>query len=310
MFIPEVYWAVSRQILLLVVFVIVASALLFVPLPIAGTYAGRTIENAGHMPLFFVGTFFVISILRSRGIEGARLYATAGLIAAGAGFLSELIQKPLQRDASWEDVFADTVGVICALAVHVLFVQRDKVSRSVRVPAVVIALACFALYVTPIINMTRAYLYRNAQFPVLASFKSDTELFWIVRVGVDQEIRDGALDVQFLAAEFPGVSFHEPVRDWRRFKSLAIDVENPDAESLSLTVRVHDVGRGRYYHDRFNRNFTFAPGERRTLRIDLEDIRRAPRKRLMNMAQISDVTLFRGHTKGSNRMRLHGMRLD
>ena len=54
----------SRRLLLLIAFIIVAAALLFVPLPIPPTYAGRTIENAGHTPLFLVGTLFIISILR------------------------------------------------------------------------------------------------------------------------------------------------------------------------------------------------------------------------------------------------------
>ena len=106
------------------------------------------------------------------------------------------------------------------------------------------------------------------------------------------------------------MSFHEPIPDWRRFKTLAIDVENPAAEALGLTVRVHDVGRGRYFSDRFNRSFSFNAGERRVLRIPLDDVRRAPRNRLMNMAQISDVTVFRSRPEGSARMRLHGMRLE
>jgi VanZ family protein len=302
---------VSRQILLLILFVIVASALLFVPLPIAPTYAGRTIENAGHMPLFFLGTMFILSILqRNPQLNGARFYALAGIIGAGAGFLSEVIQKPLRRDAAWEDVFADTLGVVCALALHAAFSMQVQVRRPMRIAALVIGLACVTIYVAPVFNMTRAYIYRNGQFPVIASFQSRTELFWIVGYGVHREIHDRALDVEFEAAQFPGVSFHEPVPDWRPFKTLAIDVENPGAKALGLTVRVHDVGRGRFFADRFNRSFSFAPGERRMLRIALEDVHHAPRNRLMNMAQISDVTVFRSRAEGSNRMRLHGMRLE
>lgn len=300
----------SRQFPLLLLFVVVASALLFVPLPIAGTYAGRTVENAGHMPLFLLGTLFVLSILRKRGIGGARLYVLAGIIGAGAGFLSEVIQRPLHRDASWEDVFADTVGVVCALALHAAFTRRSPARPWVRITSLGVALACIAIYLMPIFDMTRAYIHRNSEFPVLANFNSRVELLWIIDHGVKVRIDDGALDVLFEANEFPGVSFHEPVPDWSRFKVLAIDVENTGAENLGLTVRVHDVGHGRMYADRFNRNFTFAPGERRSLRIPLEEVRRGPRNRLMNMTQISNVTVFRSRPEGSQRMRLHGMRLE
>jgi len=49
MFMREVYWAVSRRLIFLCVFVLLAAALLFVPLPIPPTYAGRTLENAKTM---------------------------------------------------------------------------------------------------------------------------------------------------------------------------------------------------------------------------------------------------------------------
>jgi hypothetical protein len=304
---------VSRRLLLLLLFIVVASTLLFVPLPIPGTYAGRTIENAGHTPLFLIGTLFVLGILRhDYRLEGARLYALAGAICAGAGLLSEVIQRPLRRDASWEDVFEDVVGVVCALALHAAFDRRSRLTGVARGASLLIALSCLAVYLTPMINMTRAYMHRNKQFPVLASFDSRVQQFWIVGYGINREIRDGALDVEFESRRWPGVSFFEPIPDWSRFKTLAIDVENPGDQVLHLGVRVHDAGRhrGRRYADRFNRNFELAAGERKVLQIPLADIRKGPRDRLMNMTQISDVTLFRSQETGSRRVRLHLMRLE
>jgi hypothetical protein len=59
--------------------------LLFVPLPIPPTYAGRIIENAGHMPLFFIGTLFILFFLREDfELAGLRLYALSGLVGAAA----------------------------------------------------------------------------------------------------------------------------------------------------------------------------------------------------------------------------------
>lgn len=303
----------SRRLWFLILFVVVASALLFVPLPMPASYAGRTIENAGHMPLFLLGTLFVIGILRHDfKFEGGRLYAFAGLIGAGAGLLSEVIQRPLRRDASWGDVFEDVVGVVCALAIHAAIDRRLRLRGAARGAVVLVALTCLALYVMPIVNMTRAYMHRSKHFPVLASFDSSAQQYWIVGYGVRREIRDEALDVEFESQKFPGFSFFEPEPDWSRFKTLVIDVENPDDEVLYLGVRVHDAGRhrGRRFVDRFNRNFEIAAGERRTLRIPLEDIRRGPRNRLMNMAKISDVTLFQSREAGAKHVRLHQMRLE
>jgi len=301
----------SRRFLLLIVFVIVAAALLFVPLPIPATYAGRTIENAGHTPLFLFGTLFILALLRhDLHVEGARLYALAGLIGVGCGFISEVIQMPLRRDASWEDVFADSMGVLLALALYALFDHRSAFRGRTRLAALLIVAGCTINYLAPIVSMVRAYVYRDAQFPVLASFRSGAELSWIVGYGINREIRDGALDVEFDAEQFPGFSFHEPVPDWRRFQSLVIDVENPETRPLKLGLRVHDIGHGREFVDRFNRKFELEAGERRSLRIPLEEIRHGPRNRLIDMGEISDVTLFRLHDSPSQHLRLYNMRLE
>ena len=301
----------SRRLIFLCAFAVVAAILLFVPLPMPPTFAGRTIENAGHTPLFLIATLAVLVMLRhDLRIEGARLYALAGLIGGGAGLLSEIVQKPLRRDASWEDVFADVVGVVCALALYALFDRRTGLSRSTRIAASFVALVCIVMYLEPIVSMTRAYLHRNGQFPVLANFSSSTELYWVVGYGVNLDIVRGALEVDFDAEPFPGVSLHEPVPDWRGFKTLIIDVENPEVEPLELGVRVHDRRHGKIFIDRFNRSIELAPTERRTLRIALADIHRGPRERLMDMGHISDITLFRVAKAGSRRVRIYSLRLE
>jgi len=311
MFMREVYWAVSRRLILLIVLLVVAAALLFSRLPIPPTYAGRTVENAGHLPVFLLVTLGLLTVLRvDYRIEGARLYALAGLIGAGLGFASEVIQRPLARDASWGDVFQDTIGVVCALALYALFERRSAVTRPRRIAAFVVALVCIAVYVAPLVRMAHAYVQRNAQFPVLVDFRSSVEPVWIRGYGINRHIDRGALEVDFSADGNPGVSVREPFPDWRRFKFVVIDVENPDAARFYLGVRVHDRGHGQAFGDRFNRTFELAAGERRTLRIALEDVRHGPRGRLMDMGHIMDITLFRESNKGSRRLRVYSMQLE
>ena len=288
-----------------------AGLLLFVPLPIPPTYAGRTIENAGHTPLFFLLTLGVMLALRASGrYTGLQLYLLAALIGLGAGFLSEVIQRPLARDARWEDVFADAIGTVSALAAYALFDGRSNLKRWHRFVALLVIAACLAIYLAPIVTMTRAYLHRNGQFPVLASFHSRQELYWTLSIGVRREIVDDALEVEFVAGDNPGIAFHEPVPDWTAYQTLVLDVQNPAAEPLNLGVRVHDRRHNRQFNDRFNRRFDLKAGERRTLRISLEDIRRGPRNRLLNLERISDITLFMGEKTGSRQLRIHAIRLE
>jgi hypothetical protein len=301
----------SRGLVALIVVFLLGSALLFMPLPFPPTYAGRTIENAGHTPLFFIVTLGVLLALRSNErYRGIKLYLVAGLVGIGSGFLSEVIQRPLARDASWEDVFADALGAVCALAVFAMFDRRSKLERWQRLVALFVAVACIAVYLAPIVTMTRAYLHRNGQFPVLASFHSPQELYWTLSFGVRREIVNDALEVEFVAEDTPGIAFHEPVPDWTKFRTLVIDVQNPAATPLNLGVRVHDRRHNRRFNDRFNRRFDIAPGERRTLRISLEDVRHGPRSRLMDLKRISDITLFKGEKNGSRQLRIHAIRLE
>ena len=301
----------SRRLLYLVVLFVLAGLLLFAPMPITPTYFARTIENAGHTPLFFLLTLGLLFALRTDPrFTGARLYAMAGLVGAGTGFLSEVIQKPLARDASWEDVVADALGVVLALAVYAVFERRSPLRRWHRVTAFVAAVVCIAIFIMPIVRMARAYVHRNGQFPVLADFHSRLELYWTVSIGVKRGIVGDALNVEFGQEEFPGVSFHEPVPDWRRYKTLLIDVKNPDTAPLELVVRVHDRAHSRAFNDRYNKSFHLAAGERRTLRIPLEDIRRGPRQRLMDMAHISDITLFKGTPTGSRALHVYTLKLE
>jgi len=302
---------VSHRLIILVSLLVVVATLLFMRLPIPPTYAGRTIENAGHLPVFFLVTIGLLVVLRNDfKFEGARLYALAGMIGAGLGFLSEVMQRPLARDASWEDVFSDCVGAACALAVYALFDRRSRLSRATWLVALVTALASVAFYVTPLVRMGVAYVHRNGQFPVLADFSSPVEPFWTVGYGTNRSRKGDALEVEFVGGPWPGVSLHEPIADWSRYRTLLIDVENPDSEKLDVTVRVHDRGHWQIYSDRFNRHFELAPGERRTLRIALADVARAPKGRRMNMREISNIALFRDTPGGARHMRIYTLRLE
>ena len=301
----------SHRLLILVALLVVVATLLFMQFPVSPTYAGRTIENAGHMPLFFLVTLGLLIVLRNDfKVEGVRLYVLAGLIGAGLGVLSEIIQQPLARDASWEDVLSDSVGAVCALAVYALFDRSSRISRAMRLIALLVALGCVAFYVTPLVRMTAAYVHRNGQFPVLADYRSPADAAWTIGYGTNRKLEGGALEVEFVDNPWPGMSLYEPVPDWSNYRTLLIDVENPEAGKLEITVKIQDRWRWQNYSDRFNRHFVLAAGERRTLRIDLAEVARAPKARLMDMSQISNIALFRSTPEGARRMRVYSLRLE
>jgi hypothetical protein len=298
MFMREVYLGVPRRLIYLSALFVLAGLLLFVPLPIAPTYAGRTIENAGHTPLFFLLTMGLLFVFRDvPRFQGARHYALAGLIGASTGFLSEVIQKPLARDASWEDVAADVVGVVCGLAVYGLFERRTAWRRWHRAFALVVAISCIAIFLEPLVRMGRAYVHRNAEFPVLADFHSRIELYWTMSIGVNRQIVDDALEGEIWRR---GISR----RRFPRARAGLAALQDP-GDRRRKSRRCPAQARVRV-HDRFTIacTTTASTGISTWLRKSAaicgfwsKTSATAPEDRLMDMAHISDITLFKGRRR-------------
>ena len=160
------------------------------------------------------------------------------------------------------------VGVLLALALYALFDRRSAFRRrDARGSRCSSWLGCVVIYVAPIVSMARAYLHRDGQFPVLANFDSRVELV------LDRRLRHQTRRPSTACStwnshrdKFPGVliprtgaglaPFQDPGRStWKILTAVP----------LKLGMRVHDIGHGREYIDRFNRNFELAPQERRDI---------------------------------------------
>ena len=159
---------------------------------------------------------------------------------------------------------------------------------------------CIAIFVAPIVRMARAYVHRNGQFPVLADFHSRIELYWIVsyrRQSRDRRRRArGGIRAQ---TNFPASPSTSPcptggvTRPWsstsRTRTAQPLQARRARARSSCTTARSTTASTA---------VSNWRAGERRNLRIPLEDIRHGARNRLMDMAHISDITLFRGRAAG------------
>jgi hypothetical protein len=102
-----------------------------------------------------------------------------------------------------------------------------------------------------------------------------------------------ALRVPLAARPFAGLNLDEPAADWRGFRILVVDVVNPGPVGLTLNVRVHDRVHNGAYADRFNAAVLVPGGQRRQFEFPLEAIRTAPRGRVLDLAHVAGVGLFR-----------------
>jgi hypothetical protein len=93
---------------------------------------------------------------------------------------------------------------------------------------------------------------------------------------------------------YSGVALEYFPGDWSGFRALEIEILNPSPESLDITCRIHDRRheKGEQRHsDRFNKMYRLQPGWN-NLRIDLEEVARAPAGRTMDLGEIRFVGLF------------------
>jgi hypothetical protein len=74
---------------------------------------------------------------------------------------------------------------------------------------------------------------------------------------------------------------------------LRIDVTNSGENELTLGLRIHDIGGGQEYDDRFNREFEIEAGTRRVLDVKLADIASSPANRTLDLSRIGGLVLFR-----------------
>lgn len=266
-----------------------------------------------HVPVFGLISLAILSLCPKSWRTWQR-FALAFFSAVFLGVLTEAVQIPMPRDASWEDIIADGTGAAGFLLAA--FARRRK-------PAIAIlsVLAGFALLTGsawPVIAATQAIVHRDNQFPVIFNGDIDSESAFVSARDVRMEARQDAslgtiyTGVDVTGGDALGVEIRDLVPDWTGYSVLNLDLGVENGQSMEVTVRVHDRfhRRGDQPHnDRFNRRFSLPAGHS-TLRIPLVDIENAPIGRKMDMTDIEALVIFSGIVEKDRTLRLYEIRLD
>lgn len=290
----ELLWVAVAAILLTVI---------FGDLPGEGHIAA-VLQDSCHAPAFAALTLIGLILLGRRHAPQqpmlrALLARCAGVVGMAVllGAATEGVQWLVGRDADPNDVLRDFIGaggMACAWLYLSLRSSPEPSARLIHVMALLACIGATAWWASPLVECGRAYWDRSGQFPVLARFQSQRDLYFITSTATDARIvAPGALRLVLDSGPWPGVSLDEPVPDWRGYRTLALDVANPGPAPLPLQLRVNDRRHNGHTDDRFNTEFSLPPSTRLTIRIALEDIAHAPRARRMDLGRISQLILFR-----------------
>ena len=257
--------------------------------------AAMALWNLAHLPLFFGLTLLFDQAIRHQHARRPSLWLQLLLPPLLIfAFGTEWLQALTDRQPSWRDAFTNCAGI--ALGTIWLFVCRYR-SRGAQLTMYgLMALLACGLLVRPALF---AYVDRHSsvQFPQLSSFESFADSWnWSLGERSNLHSRDGhySLQVQLPAQRFAGSTLRHFPSNWHGFGELRLSVFNPGTAALPLSLRVHDreheLSR-QDYHDRFNYNFSAAPGWT-DIALPLNRIRSGPRERQLDLNAVTALRVF------------------
>ena len=157
---------------------------------------------------------------------------------------------------------------------------------------------------------------RLTRFPVLADFEDPSDItFWIAEQGDHTErhpsdkstivrILPGVdeshhLKVELGRGRWSGVSFYPPIANWEKYRLLSFSLcRHPS--TIRLAIRVDDNQETLHTSDRFNRLLP-EPEESaagcQLIEIPVDDIRRGPKVRLLDVAEVKRIVIFSANQK-------------
>ncbi len=291
------------------------------------TYLWREIHNTGHTLLFGAFALAVLSMVRqywtALGNRPFRQYIFALAITVLSGALVEMAQIYLPGDSDLYDLSRDIAGALAALGFRAAMDGRSAAGArfmGIRLRKLLLAISGIVLLasLTPLAVLTGAYLHRNLSFPTIAAFDSVWErpLMKTRKVSLtavpappawnDHPGKVGQLTFQ--PAKYPTFSIEEPFPDWNGYSIFSLLIFSPEAEIVTIGLRIDDSHTDNSFHDRFNLTIDLKSGQNEIV-VPLEKIRTAPRGRLMDMKSINSIHIYAGVIRNPVTLFLDDIRL-
>ena len=203
------------------------------------------LQDFAHFPLFALMAWLFLFLLRKRNLNPLRRGLLVVAATLSVGILAELIQPFVGRTAGVRDVVLGLAGSVAAVCLNMTLRSRAIVVRVLLV-AITLLLAFAAVF--PLILITRDRQAARRDFPLLASFESNTELSrWsgngcgVSRVPDHTTHGQWALKIEVEKPDnYPGLFESDSMRNLAGIKQLCFDVFVPGEGPLKIWLRMDD----------------------------------------------------------------------
>ncbi|MCC6630832.1 MAG: hypothetical protein IT482_02065 [Gammaproteobacteria bacterium] len=264
-----------------------------------------TLENTMH-----AAVFALVALALSKHFNRWAVLGIAAALAAA----TELLQVPGPRTASLSDFWLDLAGA--GLALGSVYARGTP-----RLPSLTLLLVSAALILTPITTTALAYRDRHANPALVARFDRPWSLVLTSATAEKARSRlpeqwsgndsSWALLLRFPVADYPRVNFLEPAADWRPYRSLVLDVVNPETFEVPLTVMLRDDrpdnAPGVFDHARTVR---VPPSTRSRFELDIGQVGRTNAENPLQLSRMRRLTLYLDHPGQPTRLYLVSARLE
>lgn len=275
----------------------------------------RTFYDSMHIPVFGLIATGVL-LMTPVAWNSRRRFVVAFAVTVFLAAFSEVVQIPTARNASFKDFASDLLGAVGFMCIAMVLSRRFSVRRVWRPYLMSVALVSIALALTPLATVSASYIARERALPDLVRFDSRLSApFFKAQYAELTKIENdtsGEVSAGVLLGDgqWPGIAFIDIWPNWEAYEALDVEIENPEAEDLPISIRINDRRHrhNQVFDDRFNRRIELAPG-RQTLRIDLREVREAPIGRVMDMTEVDELIIFTGRQEAGRSFVIHKLRL-
>ena len=275
------------------------------------TLLEKRLWDLGHFPLFMLFAFLSLPYIKhqiplSRNQHDIAMRVLACIVVLAVGI--EGLQWFIGRSASFGDIRKDILG---ALIVYQFFYLKN-INKSVILRASwLVTLLWFVLELYPVTEAGMDQWRKVHSMPILADFETEAELsrwgegvferspftFSISNKNTKEpspEVNNNTLKLFLYKGAYTGIVGRGIHHNWQGYQFLQFDIFNPNKYSLGLKVKVEDqssMGNNMSYQNRYNGVYQLQPGENQ-FRVPLTEIANAPNSRVMDMGNISRLSLF------------------
>lgn len=258
----------------------------------------KSLWNLGHILYFALLPVLLPSFSPKKELRLiVQIFIIVGITLI-LGALVEVFQYGFKRTPDMGDLFRNMIGA--CIAICFLLPIRKSVPKTpiLILKTIIVFLVASQFY--PIVIALIDEHHARRDFPILSNFQTSLQIHrWSSDAVITIENDIGhqgnrAMRADLTTQLYSGFALKYFPVNWQQYQCIQFRIYNPSTDAITITCRIHDKTHAlgvQQYQDRYNTTHSIPQGWK-TITISLEEVRRAPDNRQMDLSQIYGIGFF------------------